>query len=207
MIKKIFALAAAALVLVLVGPVVAQNAPTHLDYVEQGPAKQTIPPDGTMWHELVPVFCQQWQQTAYLDNGDGMISICDWMNLTDPNTGAVNGFHIEWVGPTYWLDANGDGTWDPDNDEIYEPTLPYDDVIEVCDMWEMIYPIQEPDWHVTAWEDTDQNGVPNACDWVWLGAIGFHIIDVTVNVRVGPPGDPVVIEQSTWGQIKDLYGE
>jgi hypothetical protein len=192
----------------LAAPAVAQDYPTHLD-LQMGPQKADIPPDGSYWHELVPTFCRLHEQTAYADNGDGVISICDWMNLKDPDTGAIFGYHIEWVGPTFWVDYNGDGVWDPDNDVIYEPTeydeFAFDTLPEFCDMWDMIYPYMEP-WHVTGYEDNG-DGVPSFCDWVWFDTFGLHIVDVTVNVRVGPPGPPVAVETSTWGRIKQMYDE
>lgn len=183
----------------------ATSQPTHLDLNMQWRAG--VPDDGTMWHELLPVYCQLWEQMAYQDNGDGQISICDWINLKDPVSGEVFGYHIEWVGPTYWLDADGDGSWTEGKDEIYEPQTPYDDVPDYCDMWDMVYPVLDPGWHVTGWDDMDGSLTVNHCDWIWFeDTWALHVIDVTVNIKVGPPGPPVTAEKSTWGRIKSLYG-
>jgi hypothetical protein len=188
-------------------PVFAQPSPTHLD-VQISPTKDlTIPPNHSLWHELAPTFCRMHEQRGYLDNGDGIISICDWFNLKDPDTGIISGFHIEWVGPTFWLDVDGDGIFDPAFDAVYEPhnysDFAFDELPLPGDAWDEIYPIMEP---VTVVEYQDNgNGIPDFCDYVDVGTGLLHVLDVTTNVRVSPPGPPVASGSTTWGRIKSIY--
>jgi hypothetical protein len=188
-------------------PAVAQPAPTHLD-VQISPTKDlTIPPNHSLWHELAPTFCRMHEQFGYADNGDGIISICDWFNLRDPDTGQISGFHVEWVGPTFWLDVDDDGVFDPAFDAVCEPhnynEFAFDELPQPGDDWDQIYPNMAP-LTVVSYQD---NGdlIPGFCDYVDFGTGQIHVLDVTTNVRVSPPGPPVANERTTWGKIKSIY--
>jgi len=66
-------------------------------------------PIGTDWHELEPVFCQDWSLESWEDNGDGHLSPSDQIDMALSPTGAISWFHVEWVNPN---PAPGDGIAD-----------------------------------------------------------------------------------------------
>jgi hypothetical protein len=53
------------------------------------------------WHELWPQYCDDWTLESWVDNGDGVLSASDQidMNNTD-NPGEHLDFHVDWVNPT-----------------------------------------------------------------------------------------------------------
>jgi hypothetical protein len=59
------------------------------------------PPVSSHWHELAPVESQQWHLTSWVDNGDGVLSVCDYIDMTQelPPTGKVEWFHVEYIDP------------------------------------------------------------------------------------------------------------
>jgi len=60
-------------------------------------------PTGTFWNELWPNYENEWQLTAWSDNGDGYLSFCDTVDIIYTSSGWVTREHIEWVGPTLKL--------------------------------------------------------------------------------------------------------
>lgn len=166
------------------------GAPGVLSFGVAGPA---IPPTGSPWHELYPVFCTVHPQEAYGDNGDGVISVCDGIMLG----GIV--YHIDWVGPTYHLLAVGtaaDTWWEP-VDPNHNPANP------VCESWQEVHPELGVLHHVDEWEDSNGSGVVDVCDLIMSGGIVYHVEEVNVNIRVTPGGTPT--EPSTWGRIKSHF--
>jgi len=153
------------------------------------------------------VFCQPWIQDDYFDNdGDGQISVCDQMNMTGPD-GSQGSWHIIWVGPTIWIDWDGDGQWtDEGLDFIVEPIESDDWDLQICEYLREVYPEPDFEWHIDFYDDFEEPGVISPCDWLWLDgfAEGFHIIDVTFDVIVSGPG-PVPNEDRTWSDVKQLY--
>ncbi len=160
--------------------------------------RDPIPPDGSNWHELHPMFCAMHTQDAYEDNGDGVISACDNINLID-DTGALHGWHITWVGPTYYL-VN---VVNPEDFGYLEPTEPQGGGDPTCEWWVEIYPNFGVQWHIDAWDDNG-NGVLDECDFVSLGGETYHVERIGLNI-LAEPGDPVSSEQKTWGQLKRDY--
>ena len=65
--------------------------PNHLDtmYVEFTGGYDSLlypisNPLYTRWHEVLPEWCRIYEITEWIDNGDGELSICDTIELTDP---------------------------------------------------------------------------------------------------------------------------
>lgn len=54
-------------------------------------------PVGTYWHEIYPVFCNVYELTSWEDNGDGNLSYCDTIDITNEETGEVTWWHVEEV--------------------------------------------------------------------------------------------------------------
>ena len=53
------------------------------------------------WHELYPTYCDWWTLESWLDNGDGILSASDQIDMDNTdNPGEHLDFHVEWVNPT-----------------------------------------------------------------------------------------------------------
>lgn len=164
------------------------GAQVHLELVE--PLRQDIPPDGSAWHELAPNFCDIQTQGGYEDNGDGHVSVCDFITLGGTRQ------HITWVGPTYHLIEHTSGA------EWYaEPMDPYTGEDPFCEIWFEVHPDYGSEWHVEGWQDNG-DGIVSECDNVLIRGIWWHIYEVNLNITV-EPGSPV--EQTTWGKIKTFF--
>jgi hypothetical protein len=166
----------------------------HLDLATPGPRLPGgIPADCSTWHELYPAFCALHHQDSFEDNGDGLLSPCDFIELSGIR------YHIVWVGPTYFLQNLGDGglaTFEPTTPQPGNPT---------CQIWHDIGPssfCQER--HVDNWDDSDQSGDVSACDVVILNGKPYHVERVGLNIII-EPADPTSVEQNTWGRIKSLF--
>ena len=87
----------------------------YIDYQEPWPGNPIGP-----WHEIYPSFCTMWNCIDWMDNGNGILDLCDWM-IFDTPTGQIF-LHVvevatdiiitEYVGPTCPEDINGDGVVD-----------------------------------------------------------------------------------------------
>lgn len=163
----------------------AQDGSIFLDLNE--PLREGIPADGSTWHELYPMFCMDRQQTQYEDNGDGIMSHCDYIYLDGER------FHIEWVGPTYYLDC----------DIIMEPMGESNPDGPICEEWIEIHPQHGAIRHVVGWDDNG-DGVVSPCDVIFFhDGLMCHVADVGTNIRVNPDGSAA--SESTWGKIKGLF--
>jgi hypothetical protein len=157
-----------------------------------GPVDDPIPPNGADWHELYPTFCTIHTQEGYGDNGDGEVSVCDMITLS----GVL--YHIEWVGPTYFLYNTVTG------DVMFaEPTNPDPGGNPTGETWHEIAPEFCTEWTVDDWEDNG-DGIVSQCDIVWIGGEPWHIEEVNLDITV-TPGSPT--EKSTWGKIKGFFGD
>lgn len=181
-------LVAVALLALVPAGAFAQDKVLELDTL---PGREPIPPDCSGWHELWPSFCAISHQDSIQDNGDGELSACDYIYLDGQR------YHVDWVGPTYWLDC----------ELILEPT-DFQPGNPVCQNWIEIWPDYGLLWHVDSWEDNG-NGVVDACDFITVTGpdgttLSCHINEVATNIRV--TGDPTPVEESTWGHIKSFFG-
>jgi len=126
--------------------------------------------DDTFWHELYPNYCAIWH-LKYID-GDGQLKACN-------NAVFDRGrFHIDWVGPTYFLDCLGivaepSGEVNPDGDPTGE-------------VWHEVYPDYCKEWVVEEWKDANGNGIVDECDYVILNGMLCHIKRVSVDIIISP---------------------
>jgi len=141
----------------------------HLD---RDTDSQEIPEDCTNWHELYPVYCSILHQDGYKDNGDDVISACDYIKLDG------RWYHIEWVGPTYFLSEGPDTL-------IVEPDEPTTGGNPTCEIWHEIYPIFCQLWHVDDWVDNG-DGVISVCDYVIIDGRTWHIDRIGLDIEVAP---------------------
>jgi len=57
-------------------------------------------PIGSDWHELEPNFSTEWSMESWEDNGDGLLSASDQVDMQHAGLPAPVWFHVEWVAPT-----------------------------------------------------------------------------------------------------------
>lgn len=168
---RFFALALALLAL----PALGQSQKIYLDLGTDATRGVDAGWECTEWHELHPEFCR----VRHLDRieGDGTLKECNYAWFDRER------FHIDWVGPTYFLDcgviAEPRGDVNPDGGD---PT---------CQIWEEIWPNFGKQYHVDGWEDNG-NGIVDACDIVFLSdGRACHIQRVGLNIVISPAPVPV----------------
>ncbi|MBC8367776.1 hypothetical protein H8E52_10230 [bacterium] len=149
--------------------------------------REGIPGNCSTWHELFPAHCTPHHQTEYEDNGDGMLSACDYIYLDGER------YHVEWVGPTYYLDC----------DIVTEPLGDSNPNDPVCEEWIEVWPNHGMVRHVIGWEDNG-DGVVSPCDIIYFSdGLICHIADIGTNIRVNPDGSAT--GESTWTKIKGMF--
>ncbi len=147
----------------------------------------SIPPNGSQWHELFPAFCTPHLQNSYEDNGDGVVSVCDVIVID----GIRN--HVDWAGPTYYLaGAEGQG------ERWIEPETG-------TGFWHEVAPNFCTVWELLEWEDTDQDGAISFCDMLLFSDGYWHVEDVRLDITVTEEPSPV--EDSTWTKIKGFFAD
>jgi len=171
-------LAVVVALLALAAPVMGQY---YMEY-QGGPTLQ--PANCSTWHELYPAFCIPHHQDGFEDNGDGVLSACDYIVLDGVR------YHVDWVGPTYEL--AGPSYW--------EPIEPGPNVI--CQTWHQVYPQYCATGHVDDWNDPNGNGEVDTCDTVWINGIPYHVENVRVDIQITPTSP---VETTSWGRLKSLF--
>ncbi len=164
----------------------------HLEFVgvPGRPGGMPVPPTCSTWHELYPTHCAVHHQTDYGDDGDGLVSACDQIVLDGVS------YHIDWVGPTYYLQ----GIPGRQGGVYLEPqSIPGRD--PVCETWHEIYPNYCLAHHVDAWEDNG-DGVLSPCDMIWFDDTPWHLEEIGFNIIVTPDSP---IERGSWSRIKQLF--
>ena len=173
-------LAVVVVLLALAAPVMGQYV---MEY-QAGP--MLLPANCSTWHELYPSFCLPHHQDDFTDNGDGVLSACDYIVLDGIR------YHVDWVGPTYELEYGSPGYWEP----IDTGTNP------ICQTWHQVHPQFCVTGHVSDWADANGNGIVDACDYVWINGMTSHVVAVRTNIRISVTSPT---EPSSWGLIKNLF--
>lgn len=163
----------------------------HLEFVGvPGRADMPVPPVCTTWHEIYPNHCTPHHQTGYGDDGDGFVSVCDQIQLDGLS------YHIDWVGPTYYLVGI------PGRDVVmYLEPQEIPGRNPVCETWHEIYPDYCIAHHIDAWEDNG-DGIVSPCDMVWLNDVPWHIESIGFNIIVTPDSP---VEPDSWSRIKQMF--
>jgi len=141
----------------------------------------------TYWHEIHPEFCKWYHLADIEDNGDGVLSYCDNINLVDIRTGECGWYHVEGV----------------TTDMVVSPKPRPPDPIPnpVCTLWHEIFPEFCKWHHLSDWDDNN-DGVLSPCDSIELTdqatqeADWYHVDEVTLTVWVTKwVGQPLVPEE------------
>jgi len=164
-------------------------------YLELGiaPIRFDIPPNGSEWHELHPNFCVVHPQEGYIDNGDGVVSVCDNIVI-----GGII-YHIDWAGPTYYMvDVSNGEPW------FVEPEDPQTSGDPTGEMWHVVAgPEFCTMYPVDGWEDNG-DGEVSGCDIVIVAGRTWHIEEVRLDITITEAGSPV--QASTWSKLKSFFG-
>ena len=141
----------------------------------------------TLWHEIYPEFCNWYHLADIEDNGDGVLSYCDNINLVDIRTGECGWYHVEGV----------------TTDMVVSPKPRPPDPIPnpVCTLWHEIFPEFCKWHHLSDWDDNN-DGVLSPCDSIELTdqatqeADWYHVDEVTLTIWVTKwVGQPLVPQE------------
>jgi len=147
------------------------------------------------WHEVYPEYCPSFNITDWIDNCNGVLDLCDFVELHDLYADLYYGWwHVEELSIDIIL-----------NEKISDP---------VCTWWHELYPeccVKE--YHIDVWEDNNFDELLSPCDnvTVSISPTGltdeFHVENLTLTLNLsildtsgGPfiPGDRIYIEFA-WG--------
>ena len=150
------------------------------------PIKEPVETD---WHELYPEYCNEYHLSDWEDNGDGVLSPCDYIVLTG-ETEEV--YHVDEMTVTIFVSLPAvdqepialefTGGYDEVERAIYEP---------ICTYWHEIRPVFCPEYHLKYWDDNGDYYL-SYCDWIYLVDLEtgegdwYHVEEVTWDIIVSP---------------------
>lgn len=130
-----------------------EPSPTYLS--NQDAALDLQSPIGSTWHELWPNYCNTMTLTSWEDNGDGVLSASDQIDMENHTDGWTYWWHVDAVTVTiHWTFKDGTFTGEPGE---AEPTYTHDDLDYSGDpmgtTWHQIYPEFCRTFEITSWDD------------------------------------------------------
>jgi hypothetical protein len=182
-------------------------------------------PVGTQWNELYPLFGRDYHLSSWEDNGDGILSYCDIIDMYEKPDGELRDYHAEdvtitlAVTPTSYnlvdeiylpLESPLGGTPKPMYIELeggYNETALTD---PIGTRWHDVYPDFCPEYQIIAWNDT---GNPLSelgyCDYILLmhkGCYGPLYCPLNEDFSGGvPPSGWTKEEPVEWQQTFSNY--
>jgi hypothetical protein len=106
-------------------------------------------PIGTQWHELWPIFCREYHLGSWEDNGDGVLSPSDQIDMYEKPDGEVRWYHVDEVTITLFLRPMERG--EPMYIEL-EGGYDLDILTDPVDtQWHEIYPVFCREYHLIDW--------------------------------------------------------
>jgi len=166
-------------------------------------------PLGTQWHELRPIFCQEYHLSSWEDNGDGVLSHCDTIDMYEKPDGELRPYHVEEVTLTLvvspgcnvsdGVEGSGFGEF-PTGEPMYiELVGGYNKTILMDPrgtQWHEIYPVFCMTYNFTGWDDDNYSGELDFCDCIFLqneytGEDIWHVEEVAIDIVVTPEPPPV----------------
>jgi len=160
-------------------------------------------PIGTQWHELWPIFCREYHLSSWEDNGDGILSYCDRIDMYEKPDGAVKWYHVEEVTITLFVTFSGQIEW---LEEVPEPMyIEYEGGYNLTILknplftqWHEIYPVFCREYELVNMQDSgDPRGELSFCDDIVLQnkctgeETVWHVEEVAVDIIVTPEPPPV----------------
>ena len=148
--------------------------PIHMYFTGPPEANLSYEPVCTNWHELHPNYCQMWHLTGWEDNGDGLLSPSDQINMTNIDTEEIQHFHVDRI--TYTLNLSNQ--INPTLRKFIEfKGLPEaENPIEnpICTFWHEVYPNYCNVYHIINWTD-DGDGILDFCDLIDLQNVNTSV--------------------------------
>ena len=151
-------------------------------------------PLDTQWHELWPIFCREYHLSSWEDNGDGILSYCDTIDMYEKPDGEVKWYHVEEV--TITLNVTlvdvGDRMFIELEGGYNETAL----VSPPGTQWHEIYPVFCTTYLLVGWMDNDSRTL-DWCDGILLmdketgEESWWHVEEVSVDIIVTPEPPPV----------------
>ena len=112
-------------------------------------------PLGTQWHELWPFFCKEYHLSGWEDNGDGVLSHCDWIDIYEKPDGALKPYHVEEVTITLNVTLDGERMF-LEAESGYDPGILS---APNSTQWHEILPCFCRDYEVVGWTDNCATGL------------------------------------------------
>ena len=108
-------------------------------------------PIGTVWHVVYPneSFCREFNITSWEDNGDGVLSFCDQIDVVYLDTGEIRWYHVEEIACDIILTKKC----------FYDP---------VGSQWHELYPEFCELHNLKSWNDTNHDGKISPSDQIAL---------------------------------------
>jgi hypothetical protein len=162
-------------------------------------------PVDTQWHELWPFFCKEYHLGSWEDNGDGVLSHCDWIDMYEKPDGEVKWYHVEEVTITLNVtparDAKRFGSNGLPPPMFIELEGGYDPSVLIYPLgsqWHEIYPVFCGEYELVNMQDGGKPiGQLSFCDDIMLQnkhtgePTWWHVEQVAVDIIVTPEPPPV----------------
>jgi hypothetical protein len=132
----------------------------------------TVPADGTVWKRWYPLPWTDLTQTAYVDNGDGLVSTGDTLTL---NSSIV--YLITVAAPGYFLAGVSDSA-------LWFPTGAHNPSNPVGESWKEIFPSFNTTRTIDQWIDVDMSGSLSVGDTLGSGFLTFELTRIGDNATV-----------------------
>jgi hypothetical protein len=152
-------------------------------------------PVGTQWHELWPFFCKEYHLSSWEDNGDGVLSHCDWIDIYEKPDGALKRYHVEDV--TITLNVTLVDVGDRMFIELkggYNASALKEPVVT---RWHEIYPCFCNRYDLMGWSNINVSPELDAGDMIWLAdaqtkeEMEWFVEGVAIDIIVTPEVPPV----------------
>lgn len=128
-------------------------------------------PVGTRWDELYPLFGRAYHFSSWEDNGDGILSYCDTINMYEKPSGELRPYHVEEVTITLLVSENR-----TDEAMYIELEGGYNETAlgkPIGTLWHEIYPDFCTTYNITGWDDNGSS-VLDYCDYISFTEGGFN---------------------------------
>jgi len=185
----------------LEGSIGAAPTPSDLKYLHStGGLFNLTDPLDTQWHELWPIFCRDYHLSSWEDNGDGILSYCDTINMYEKPDGELRPYHVEEVTITLVLTEIDHPTEGAPAEPMYiELVGGYNETAlgePIGTLWHEIYPNFCRTYNFTGWDDNN-SFVLDFCDSILLENVDieeggwWHVEEVAIDIVVTPEPPPV----------------
>jgi len=139
-------------------------------------------PTGTVWHELWPDYCEEYEVAEWIDNGDGILSYCDTLisvNTAVPEDTVIE--HVKRVTTTITVTLEQDTlyfdylSYNPYNSDLDTNHL-------VNGWWNQVHPNNDTIGLQCTDYTSANNAILDAGDLITIGGVEYIIIEVATDI-------------------------